>query len=259
MKLRSVFSAAALFLSAGVAFALAVEPADETTRRETIYPFRNPTPPENNNTFARYFSDNAGNSTLTITLIPYTSITETEDVQGLYSIGHIINSKPRGSSDEGSALSGDARTSQSDAGSKQAESETTAPVANRAIGEDRLPAYDFSVPFDKSITEEIGFTDIRDIDDENELGFLRSEDKEPDDSQISENRSYSILAFEKRAFHNSPNRAQILFGGDYNKKFKKMDDDEISVPVAFPLSMLTFAIGAAILLTVFTSAEKKEL
>lgn len=258
MRLRFLF-AAALFLSFGIAFAIAMEPADERTRRDTIYPFRNPTPPERNNIFARYFFDNDGNNTLTIILNPYIGITETEKVQSLYSAGYISKSKPRNSSDEDVPLS-DVKTPQSDDGSGQAETETAAPAGNRVVDEDCFPVYDFSIPFDESITEEIGFTGLYDSDDENELGFLRNEDKDPDDSQQSENGPYSFLVFEKKAFHNSPNRGQILFGGDYKKKFKKIDgdDDENSVPFALPLSMLFLAIGTGILLTMFTSTGKKE-
>ena len=258
MRLRNFFPAA-FFLAFGIAFAFAVEPADEADRRETIYPFRVPASAESNNIFFQYFFENAGNNALTITLIPYngiTGITETENIWSFYTAKHVFNNSADTPSDEDLPLS-DAGMTQSDPGSMPTEAETTAPRANRVADEDMLSVYDFSIPFNESIPEEIGFTERSDGDDENEPGFLRDEFKEPKDSQSPDNGLYSSLVFNKKAFLNSPNTFNILFGGAYGKSFKEKTD-EAGISFSTPLALFFLVLGAGIILVMYTSAGKHE-
>jgi len=85
MKLRSLFPIAIFFLSAGIDFSVAGEPADEESRRETIYSFGIPSAAESKNIFSGYFFDSAGNSTRAVKLLQYKSIAETESIWSRYS------------------------------------------------------------------------------------------------------------------------------------------------------------------------------
>lgn len=251
MRFRIFFPAAAFFLAFGFAFAFAIEPSDEKDRRETIYPFRSPASAESSNTFARYFSDYAGNSILTIRLFPYKSITEPESAWSFYSARQFFDSSINNTSDEGAPLS-DARMPQSESAA-----ETTAPTSNRIAGEVSPPVYDFSIPFNERITEEIGYTGPRGNDDEYELGFLIDEFKEPKDSQLSDNGLFSSLVFQKKASLNNPNSAHILFGGDYDKKFRKTDDSA-DISFSTPFALFFFTLGVGIVMVMFTSTGKRE-
>lgn len=256
MRLRNFFPATAFFLTFGVAFAFALEPVDENTRRETIYPFRYPASAESNNIFVQYFFDKTGNKTLTIKLIPYKSITEAEDAWSFHTSEHIFNNSTNTPSDEDLPLSDD-RIPQSDTESIPTEAEATAPTAKRVVDEDRVPVYVFSIPFDDSISEEMGFTGSQDSDDENELSFLKDEFKESKDSQLSDNGLYSSLVFNKKAYLNSPNSTHILFGGDYGKSFKKKDDDA-GISFSTPVALFFLTLGAGIVLVMYTATGKNE-
>ena len=256
MRFRILFPAAVLFLAFGVAFTFAVEPADEKDHRETIYPFRYPASTESNNIFSQYFFDNAGNNTLTIRLFPYKSITDPENAWRYYTAGQFFDYSTNNTPDEGASLS-DARIPQSDTGSIPATASTTAPTANGIADENTLPVYDFSIPFDERITEEIGFTEPSDNDDEYELSFLKDEFMEPKDSQLSNNGLFSSLVFQKKAFPNSPNNAHILFGGAYDKKFREKDDSA-GISFSTPLALFFFMLGLGIVLVIFTSIGKNE-
>ena len=266
MRLRNFFPAAAFFLTFGIAFAFALEPADEKDRRETIYPFRYPASAESNSVFFHYFFDNAGNNTLTITLFPYNGLTMPENVWSFDAAKQTLNNSANNTSDEDLSLSDD-QISQSDTDadtdtdtdtdSTLAEAETTDPTANRVFDEDKHSIYDLSIPFGESIPEEIGFTGPDDSDDEYELSFLEDRFKEPKDSQLSDNGPYSSLVFSKKAFLNSPNSAQILFGGAYKESFKKKDD-AAGISFSTPVALFFFTLGVGIILVIFTSMEKNE-
>lgn len=255
MRLRHFFPAV-FFLAFGIAFAFAIEPADEKDRRETIYPFRVPATAESNSIFSQYFSDNAGNNSLTITLIPYKSITQSENVWSFHAAKPLSNNSTNTTSDEGLPLP-DARMPQSDIGSIPADAATTDPAANRVVDEERLSFYDFSTPFSDRITEEIGFTESLDSDDEYELDFLKDEFKPSKDSQLSDNGISSSLVFQKKAFLNSPNSTHILFGGDYNKKFSKKDDTA-DISFSTPVALFFLTLGVGIILVMYTASGKKE-
>ena len=264
MRLRNFFSAAAFFLTFGVALAFAVEPDDENTRRETIYPFRLPASAESNNIFAQYFLENAGNNTLTITLIPYNSIAKEENVWSFFTPKRFLNTSANVTSDEDLPLS-DIGMPQSDPENEpenesipeEDETTATAPGVPPVVDEDRFPVYDFSIPFPESIPEEIGYTEGHESDDEYELSFLKDEFKENKDSQLSDNGLYTSLVFSKKAFLNSPNSAQILFGGAYDKGFKKKDDTA-GISFSTPLALFFFTLGVLIVLVMFTSTGKNE-
>lgn len=256
MRLRNIFPAAAFFLTLGAAFAFALEPADDNTRRETIYPFRYPTSAESNNIFVQYFFDKTGNNTLTIKLIPYKSITEAEDAWSFHTSEHVFNNSTNTPSNEDLPLSDD-RMSQSDTGSILTEAEASAPAAKRVVDEDTLPVYDFSIPFDDSIPEEMGFTESQDSDDEDELGFLKDEFKKSRDSQLSDNGLYSSLVFNKKAYLNSPNSTHILFGGDYGKSFQEKSD-EAGISFSTPVALFFLTLGAGIVLVMYTATGKNE-
>ena len=255
MRLRHFFPAAVFFLAFGIAFTFAAEPADEKDRRETIYPFRVPATAESSSIFAQYFSDNAGNNSLTITLIPYKRITLSENVWS-FSSARLLSNKSINTSDEDLPLS-DARMPQSDIGSIPADAAATDPAANRVVDEDRLSFYDFSIPFSETITEEIGFTEPSDSDDEFELSFLKDEFREPRDSKLSENGLYASLVFHKKAFLNSPNSTHILFGGDYNKKISTKDDTA-GISFSTPVALFFLTLGVGLILVMYTASGKKE-
>ena len=255
MRLRNIFPAAAFFLAFGVALAFAVEPADEKKRRETIYPFRNPTPPERNNIFSRYFFDNAGNNTLTIMLTPYNGITESENAWSFYTAKHTSNNSSDNRPEEDLPLS-DTRMPQSDSGSIPAEAESSAPTATPVVDDGVPSIYVFSMPFDDSIPEKMGFTEGHGSDDEDELSFLKDEFNGSNDSQLSANGLYSSLVFNKRAYLNSPNSTHILFGGDYDKSFKKKDDTA-GISFSTPVALFFLTLGAGIVLVMYTATGKK--
>ena len=258
MRLRHFFPAAVLFfLAFGVAFAFALEPVDEKERRETIYPFRVPATAESSSIFSQYFSDNAGNNSLTITLIPYKSIVQPENVWSFYAAKLLSNNSTNATSDED--LPSDAGKPQSDIESISADAATTDPdpTANRVVDEDRLSFYDFSTSFSEKITEEIGFTESLDSDDEYELDFLKDEFKPPKDSQLADNGIFSSLVFQKKAFLNSPNSTHILFGGDYNKKFSKKDDTA-GISFSTPVALFFLTLGVGLILVMYTASGKNE-
>ena len=229
MKLRSYHLAAALFLFAGIAFAVALEPADEDSRRETIYTFHSPIATESRKTFERLFYDTARKEDLTIKLLQYSSIAETESVWGSYS-----TEDHNGGGNTGSAAAPDSD--------------------GRVAGEDGFHVYDLAAPFGDRITEDIGFTGRR--GGEYELNFGEAETREPEQYQLPENGASGILVFDKSFFLANENKAQILFGDPYAGDFN--DNDVVALPLALPIALLFLAIGAGIVLIIFTTIDDKK-
>lgn len=112
--------------------------------------------------------------------------------------------------------------------------------------------YELTSPFDDSITETISLAGAGDY----ERGLDRSNTSADGsaDSLFSDNGTYPILAFKKKAFLDSQNSMQILFGGYYANDFE--EESFARSPLALPFSMLSFALGVSIIVVLHTSAGK---
>ena len=259
MVFRNIFSAAILFFSADVAFAVAEEPADEETRRETTYTIFNPATADSKTLFARYFYDPAGNNRLTIRLPQYNGIAETESVWNHFSTGFNPGGAQGASkedlprpNDNDDDNDNNPATVQSTAETGLAEPEPANPAENHIAG-DIHSVYDFSVHYENSITEAIGHTGRGDT--ENGFGVPEIETERLGNGQPPDNGVYSILVFEKEASSNILNRAKIHFE-ETNADMFNDDDGYKSSPLTIPIALFFFMIGAGFLLVFFTSIDK---
>ena len=78
MKRCNIFLAAVLFFSVGIVSAVAEEPDDEDTRRETIYLLGNPVVTKGDQTFTQTVYDIANETILSETQTKYSGIVQTE-------------------------------------------------------------------------------------------------------------------------------------------------------------------------------------
>lgn len=254
MNLRSVFSHAVVF-SLGIAFAVAEEPADENTRRETTYLFGDVKDTEGTSTYARFFYDSAENDTSDMTRFQYDGTAGIESGRNDYSAGYKKSDViPR---IREASFSGETRPPLPP---EESESETdeTAPQAAASYEPDNgepLRVYDFSISFDDSVPEEIGFTRNK---DGNSPVFPFEGIAEPtDNSRLSDN-AYTFLAFEKNAFTAEQNRAQLLSGNSYtDNDDEKTIFDLISSVISIPFAMISVAVCSGLILVAFTSTGKK--
>lgn len=259
MVFRNIFSAAILFFSAGIAFAAAEEPADEETRRETTYLVFNPATADSKTLYTRYFYDPAGNNRLTIQLPQYNGITETESVWSHFSTGSnpgdaqgaSLENPPRSNANDDGVDNDSAARYTAETGHAEPESSNSA--ENRVVG-DMRGAYDFSIPFEDSITEAIGYTGSGDT--ETGFGVSEIETVRTVNGQQSDEGVYSILVFEKKAASNNPNRAKILFE-EANADMFNYDDGYNNSPLTIPIVLFFFVLGAGVFLVFFTTINQE--
>lgn len=252
MNLRSVLLPAVSF-SLGIAFALAEEPADENTRRETTYLFGDVTNTEGTSTYARFFFDSAENDTSNMTRFEDNGSAGIESGRNDYSAGYRKNDViPR---IHAASFSGDSR-SLSHAENESAKNGTAPQAALPDSGNgEALRWYDFSVSFDDSVSEEIGLT--RRKDGNTPLFPFEGIAEPPVISRLS-NNAYSFLAFEKNTFTAEQNRAQLLSGNSYTDNSEEETIfDLISTVISIPFAMISVAVCSGLILVAFTSTGKK--
>ena len=251
MNLRNVLFPA-VFFSLGIAFAVAEEPADENTRRETTYLFGDVTTAEGTSTYARFFYDSAEYDASDMTRFGDGSA-RSENGRNDYSDGYkkddII---PR---IHAASYSGDAPPPRPPAESDSATNATAPQTASSdSDGSKALRFYDFSISFDDCVSEEIGLTRRNDGDEP--LFPFEVVVKPPDISLLSDN-AYSFFAFEKNTFTAEQNRAQLLSGNSYTKNDNEESIfDIISSLFSIPFALVSIAVCSGLILVGFTSAGK---
>lgn len=218
MKLRNWSLTAAVVFFVGIAFAVAEEPADEDTFRETTYTYDTSLVPdlEGSSDFPLSFYKTAGNGADDATLFEQIGI----------------------------------------AGSGRSD-ESAASATSRTSGEDMsLRVFDLSSSFSGSVTEEIGFTARSDRG--NPLVFSEVIAESPNKSQSAGNETYSLLTFDKKAFTNARNWGQIISGGsNFNDGEEEGFLVFFSSIVTIPFAILSFSICIGFLLIMFTTSGKK--
>ena len=222
---RFLSVAAAILLVSGAvsgAFsAVAGEPADEDTRRETIYTLDG-TVAEGKTAFDRYFFGPAGSNPRTIRLLRYDSIAGDEIVWSSYDSGF-------------------------------------RPGANEAAsGGAELRPYDLSAAFDDDVMDRLGLAGPAEEESDPDAAPTRPEQfASSSDALLPDNNGlYTFLAFDKRAYLNSPNRGRILSGGVYNDEFGQ-GEKKFTNPFSIPLALLFVALCAGILLIIYTTTGEK--
>ena len=249
MKRRNVFLFAVIF-SAGIASAVAEEPADESARRETIYFFGSSAVPEGTKIYTPSFVyDTAEDSADDSIVFEFNVSHGTKSVRDDYSSGYKNDGTNK--KHEASAAADPPEKSEF------SEVETSVPAASRASdGNEMLHVYDFSVLFDSSVTETIGFTGRDGRDDPLYLAELSL--MTPDNILLSENGSFSFLSFEKNAFTKDQTGAKILVGDSYRDDTVEETIFEIfSSMFTIPFTLLSLAICGGSILILFTSSGKK--
>jgi len=256
MNLRNALLHAVCF-SLGIAFAAAEEPADENTRRETTYLFGEVTATEGTSTYARYFFASAENDASDMSRFDYDNGSAgIESDRNEYSDGYKKEDViPR---IHAASYSGDTRSPQLSAESESATTGTASQAASRGPakdGEDALRVYDFSVSFDDSVSEAIGFTESNDRN--KPVFFFESTAEQPDNPLMSDN-AYTFLTFEKNTFTIEQNRVQLLSGNSYTDNDEKETIfDIISTLISIPFAMVSVAVCLGLILVAFTSTGKK--
>ena len=220
---RFLSLAAAILLVSGVFSAVfsavAGEPADEGTRRETIYTLDG-TVAEGKTALDRYFFGPAGSRPRTIRLLRYDSISGEEIVWDSYSSGF--------------------RPGANESPSAGAE----------------LRPYDLSVAFDDGVMDRLGLAGRTGDESDPEAAPTQPEPSSADAQLPDNNGIYTFLAFDKRAYLSGTNRGRILSGGVYNDEFGKAEA-EFTNPFSIPLALLFVALCAGILLIIYTTTGEK--
>lgn len=247
MKLRNILLPAVLFLFAGIASAAAEDPADEDARRETIYTPGAAAVPEVGNTYVLYFLDTAGDDSLSTGLFRYDGADATEDIS--YADGYEKNGADAAIHD-GSASDDD--SSRSDAGEDPGNVETAGLAASIAPGGDGLHAYDFAVPYDNSITSEIGYTGREDSAEEPDSAV--TEPAVSENSRVSDKGSQSILAFEKNAFKNGQIKAQFIAS---TSRLEDSEEESELLSLSLPIALLLAGVVIGIVVVIHTVTENK--
>ena len=253
MKLRSLFLCA-VFISAGIAFALAEEPASENTLRECTYFLGNPTAAEDSNTATLSFYNTAEKGIIDLPPIERNGFAGTG--RNDYAIEY--KNESTGPAVHDASVSA-ARESLPPAENILSNGDTTtAPTASRSSDDPQsLYVYDFSSSFYDSVTGKIGFTARN--GKENPLVFSEVIAETADSSQLPEKETYSFLAFVKNVFTNAQSGEQIIFDSSY---LKKEEEENAAVSfisvIAAPFSLLSVSLCIGLLIILFTSTGKKE-
>lgn len=225
MMLRNCFLTVVLF-SAGIAFAFAEEPIDEDTFRETTYSFDSSAATERLNTSKLSFRKTAGNEAGDSARFEHDIIAGTGSGQSDYTIEEIKKSISPAFHEDSTSAATDANKS--------------------------LRVYDLSTSFHDSIPEEIGFIARSDVD--NPLVFSEVFVEAPNNSQLPNQETFSLLAFDKKVFTSANNWGQILSGGYY---YEGEEEESafllFSSMITIPFAILSITLGIGFLLIMYTS------
>ena len=252
MKSCNILLAAALFLFVGIVFADAEEPADEDTRRDTIYSSGSPAAVKGNSFFTQYFYNPERKKALSIKLPRYNGIAKTENIWTYYYSGEDIDNGANAAPDDALHPSG-SRTIQPGEGVL---ADAGAGGVNKKHADDERGIYDLTVPFDHSLADGADFAGAGESD--TVLDFHEFKTEASDELQSSEKSGvYPILVFVEKAFYNSQNRARILSGITYVGDFE--DEDKYTTsPLSVPLALFFVALGVGILLVMYTTVGIKK-
>lgn len=253
MKLRNIFFAA-VFLSVGIAFAVAEEPADEDTLRETTYTFGNSVADEAEETYPLSFNKIAENESGDMPLFECNGLAGTG--RNDYTVDY--NHDGMSPTFQEPSTPAKAQAPPSPAGRSLSNDNTAAQTTSPDLGKRKsLPVYDFSVSFYDSITDRIGFTALEGRG--NPLVFSEVIATETDSPQMPDNKVYSFLSFEKKLFTNEQNGAKILPGGsNIGNKTEENAFFTFSSTIAVPFAALSLILCVGFLIVVFTSSKKKD-
>ena len=120
--------------------------------------------------------------------------------------------------------------------------------------DDALRDYDFSIPFDESVTDRIGVVGY--MNDDGELvsspGSTAAANNTPPDKA-----SYSILYFEKKAYRNAPDMTKIMSERSLSENPEDNEEEELLIaPLSAPFSLLVMILGFGIVVVTYTSRTK---
>ena len=227
MKLRNLLLVAALFFSAGAAFA--EEPVTQDDVLQTTYDF-------GTTTKGYYYSTN-GNNALTVTLLQYAGTAVDESGWTYFVVGY----KADGTTQtfyEPLTLSNENIT-----GRELTADEIAALTTYRSPGDDKLYAYEFTVPFDESVTEKIGFAGRNGSD--GKLVYSIVNVAKENDFHFSDKTTKSILFFGKNDFENGKLKAQIMSDGIV-----------VGSPLPAPVVTLLIALGFGAMLVMYRNRKQ---
>ncbi|MBR4255444.1 MAG: hypothetical protein IKQ16_10185 [Lentisphaeria bacterium] len=242
MNLRNILLPAVLFLSVGLASAVAEDPLDEDARRETIFTFGGAVP-EGDNAYARFLLDAAENDPLCAALLlRYGGAAEMEN--GGFSVdyerdgAHAVSQEASGPDDAASAA---------EAGSGKAA--TAGSAAFRNHGDDARRAYDFAISFEDSVTEEIGIAGREDGAEKNV--FSVAETGASDDSRLLD-KGTAVLFFEKNACKNGQISSQFIVS---SSRLEDSEEEDGILSLSTPIALLLVALGGGIVIVIHTVAD----
>ena len=228
MILRKCFPTA-VFFSVGIAFAIAEEPVDEDMFRETTYTFDISGAAERFNTYNLSFSKTTGTKAGDATLLEANGFDEAGSGRNDYTTGH---------ENDGGSLT------------FQEDSASVAPDRNELRN-----IYDLSVSSYDSIPEGIGFIAHKDVD--NPLVFTDIIAEAPNNFQLPNQETISLLSFDRNVFTRARNWGQILSGYYYEVGKKENELVLFGSMITIPFACLTVALGVGFLLIMFTSIGNK--
>ena len=253
MRACNILLAAALFLFVGIVFADAEEPAEEDTRRDTIYSSGSPAVAKGNSFFTQYFYNPERKKALSIKLPRYNGIAKTESIWIYYYSGEDIDNSANAAPDDALPPSGPRMIQPGEGGSL---ADAGAGGVNTKHADDEHGIYDLTVPFDHSVADGTDFAGAGESD--TVLDFHEFKAGTSNELQSSEKKGVRlVLVFVEKAFYNSQNRARILSGITYVGDFE--DEDKYATsPLSVPLALFFVALGVGILLVMYTTVGNKK-
>lgn len=232
MKLCNIFLTAAVFLSVGIVFAVAEETADGEIRGETAQTVGSQSATSDKDASAppRNASEHGD---LAVTLPQYRDSVKTNGGRAAYLAGTDYN----GIKTALAQASGTYRT------------------------EEKRQVYDFAVPFNNSVTKDIGVTERNDSNRvsspaEADAGKPTRMSETTSDSYQTTDKGSAILTFEKKAFKDDFNRPQIMSGGFKGDNLKE-EEKVTASPLSTPLTMLLFMFALFIIIILATTVGIK--